>query len=277
MQNNTLLRRMRGIMHVLLTEDPEYLYNIAQRYGIAANSLISTNPHLQNLYTTNIGDLLIVPIELRNEKSVGNNRFFDGVNLKSLYKLEPYEVQRLISYSKFLHMQTAEITWTVVISGGSAIVTLAGTAAVAGISIVVGAAAAAGLAYLSSGKSRMSLNSATNVGIPPPTSPNASVNANSNTNTANGVRILMTEMAHAKEKIESEFASTIKHLSYLQNGKDPDCLPGSQCYENNRNHWKGEVRKFLNNAEKYLKRVKGKTKEALKRTIEEFRKEANKF
>lgn len=132
-----------------------------------------------------------------------------------------------------MNRQTDAITWTVVIVGGSAVIELAGAASIAGITIVVGVAAAAGLMYLTRNvNSALRMNSATNVGVMPPSTPNASIsNSNSNSNVGGSIRVLMTEMAQAVKNIQSAIAVTLLHIGYLQNGKGPDCLPGSQCCE----------------------------------------------
>lgn len=262
-------------MNVLLTENSELLFNVAQRYGLSPDTLIKANPHLQNFHIVDEGEFLVIPSNTDIRDSAKSYQHSGGANPDLLYQLEPSEFHLLVNHSRFTRKQTEVITWTIVVSGGEALVTLAGTAGIAGITVVVGVAAVAGLAYFTSGEKNLRLNSATNVGVPPPSTPNASVNVNSNRNV--GVTVLLSEMAKAKRRIESEFAITLIHLGHLQNGKGPDCLPGSQCYEDNKNHWKKEIKKFLNNAEKHLKNVRGKTKEALKNTIEQLRKEADKF
>lgn len=250
-------------MNVLLMDDSDFLSNVARKFDLSINEIIAVNPHLTNFQVVDASQLLVIP----NSKKT---------NSDFLYQLEPSEFYSLVNHNRFNRRQTEVITWTIAVSsGGEAIITLAGTAAVAGITIVVAVAAVAGLAYFTAGEKNLHMNSATNVGVPPPSTPNASVNVNSNSNV--NPSVLLSEMAKAKQRIESAFAVTLVHIGYLQNGKGPDCLPGSQCYEDNKNHWKKEIRTFLNNAEKYLKNVRGKTKEAIKETIEQLRKEADKF
>lgn len=66
----------------------------------------------------------------------------------------------------------------------------------------------------------------------------------------------------------------LAHLGFLKNGKGPDCLPGTPCFEQNKNHWKTEIKAHIDKAQKYTKDLKGKTLEKTQKMIEALRNEA---
>lgn len=59
--------------------------------------------------------------------------------------------------------------------------------------------------------------------------------------------------------------------------KDLIVYQAHNVVKDNKEHWKKEIKAFLDKAENLLKRVKGKTREALKKTIDELRHIADEF
>lgn len=55
-------------MNILLAQDSEYLWKVAEFYGIDFSSLKKANPHLENGNVVSMGEILIFP------PNTGNNR-----------------------------------------------------------------------------------------------------------------------------------------------------------------------------------------------------------
>lgn len=102
--------------------------------------------------------------------------------------------------------------------------------------------------------------------IAPPNLPNASVNANINPN-------IFTRQQDTLKKAAGQVGYALAHIGYLQSGK-PNCPPGSECYDRNKDHWRDEINGAVRKLERYLKRLKGTAKENLEKTIEQIKNDA---
>jgi RHS repeat-associated protein len=99
--------------------------------------------------------------------------------------------------------------------------------------------------------------------FPPPPIGNASRNARA------GVHL--TEQQETLKRVRGVTLSALAHVGYIQNGKGPDCPPGSQCYKDNLPGWRSEIEKKTEILEKYLKRLKGKAIENVQKDIDLLR------
>jgi RHS repeat-associated protein len=173
------------------------------------------------------------------------------------------------------HQAEEVLAWGVeFLAAGAAAITIEGVAA--GAAVVVVSAAAAYL-YIEIIRN-----------LPPSNETNTSANRSENRRwferasenssrsipiNGNGPPIHLTEQQETLKKAASLVANALAHIGYIQNGK-PDCPPGSQCHKDNIEHWRTEIRARIEKLQKYLKRLKGKAKKNLEKTIEQLSNDA---